>query len=438
MFLDPIECKQATDLLRVDAPLQAAQVLLKATQPGHRRVQQLLIEVQRILIEKGQAFWKEGQKEAAYEHLKVASQCGQLPGEVQQLWNQIEAERRKRQLEEQWQQQRLQQVQELLQEGRLQTAENILQAIPEAETLPIQKDLKIWRERLEAYLRQARECLAAGNYRAAWECYRKAHRVSPRDPAVIALGESLSPSKQPREQPGGESRPICDRETVFALGGLGVVLSASELTVGRPGEEVQLPLWGKLRTRHARLVQNRGRWQIVPYCDSQGVPCHISAAGQKVTGPVILRSGDTIRFGEGGTRWRFVQPVAGSATALLEGDSAGLGSPLIRGSAQRRIILLIDQCILAAEPPAHLIVRDLPCHNLTLRWTAEGLTYEVAGGCASTLLPDGSYAADDPPRVYLPSEIRIEEMLDEAEWLGRMMTSPQTSQDWCLPILPVA
>lgn len=437
MFLDPIECKQATDLLRKDAPLQAAQVLLKVSQPGHRRVQQLLIEVQRILIEKGEAFWKEGQKEAAYEYLKVASQCGQLPGEAQELWNQIEAERRKRQSEEQWQQQRLQQVQELLQEGRLQTVENILQALPNAEALPIQKDLKIWRERLETYLQQAHAYLSAGNHRAARECYRKAHRISPRDPAVIALGESLTVPEPQRERPGGESRPICDRETVFALGGLGVVLSASELTVGRPGDGVQLPLWGKLRTRHARLVQARGRWQIVPYCDSQGVPCEISVAGQRVTGPVILRLGDTIRFGEDGGRWRFVQPVAGSATAILEGDSTGPGSPLIRGSAQRRFILLIDECILAAEPLAHLIVRDLPCHSLTLRWTAEGLTYEVSGGRGSTLLPDGSYAADDPPRVYLPGELHIEEMLDEAEWLGRMMTSPQTSQDWCLPILPV-
>lgn len=137
MFLDPIECKQATDLLQAGTPLQAAQVLLKASQPGHRRVQQLLVEVQKILIQKGEEFWKKGQLEAAYEHLKVASQCGQLPGEAQELWRQIEAERRKRQLKEQWQQRRFQQAQELLQDGRLHTAENILHAIPEAETIPL-------------------------------------------------------------------------------------------------------------------------------------------------------------------------------------------------------------------------------------------------------------------------------------------------------------
>lgn len=40
MFLDPIEYKQAHDYLAQGALLEAARVLLAASEPRHRRVQQ--------------------------------------------------------------------------------------------------------------------------------------------------------------------------------------------------------------------------------------------------------------------------------------------------------------------------------------------------------------------------------------------------------------
>lgn len=59
MFLDPIEYKQAQDYLAQGALLEAARVLLASPEPRHRRVQQLLLDVQAALLKKGEELFRQ-------------------------------------------------------------------------------------------------------------------------------------------------------------------------------------------------------------------------------------------------------------------------------------------------------------------------------------------------------------------------------------------
>jgi len=90
--------------------------------------------------------------------------------------------------------------------------------------------------------------------------------------------------------------------------------------------------------------------------------------------------------------------------------------------------------VLRANQPAHIVLPDLPCKQLTFRWERQRLVWQMDGGAARLNLSGHTLQSDDD-QLYLPSRLVIEPQLDEAELLGRAIAGCEPAGRFTLELL---
>lgn len=215
-------------------------MLLASPEPRHRRVQQLLLDVQAALLKKGEEFSQQRRVLEAWTYLEAANRCASLPAEARRLFDNVAAAYQGLVYQQQRKRQQWQEAQRQAAAGHLHTAAELVQGLsfPEAQTF--EEDLRRQCQRLARCVTKARDYLDRGQYAAARECYRRARQISPHDPEVVALGSELAARVPAAEEaassgPTAQPKPIRQRNTAWRLDTLGVVLSAEEISIGRVG-----------------------------------------------------------------------------------------------------------------------------------------------------------------------------------------------------------
>ncbi len=423
-LFDPRECLAARDCIQRGQLMEAARVLLKCPQREHRSVRGLLLELHGRLVEEARKLWQDGRVETAREHISMAEQCAALQGEEAALRDEIvracEAEKARKE----WSRQQLVEAERLAQQGHLRTAIELAQNL---SSLPAHERRRQWEQRLqrfERYVADLRRYLDEGNYPAAYEAYRRAEGILPHDPELRGLRVELAQKApqaavaQPRFAP---ALPTTAHVTRWRLGLWAVVITADEVVVGLGSDpRVLLPVYGNLHKRHAAFVRVKRGWQITPLCDSNGKVARIKVNDSPIKGPTLLSDGSRIDFASSGCGWEFRQPVPESATACLEALPGNTGMALRITGSQRSVILMADDLVVAPNPPAHLVVPDLPCRALRFFRVGNGLGYEVQEGDARVESADGLPLPVECHPLPLPCRLVIESHLSEAELLGRM------------------
>ena len=429
-WLDPPECIAARQCLEQGNPAEAARVLLGCKYQRHRAVRALLVETGQRLVASAEELWRSGHVEAAARSIELAARCAALDGRGLVLQHEIrerlqrQDERRRRVAGQ------LEQARQLAGAGRLRSALDVLASAgddPQATELreAVQRQLA----QFDRHVGQCRRSLAAGDAEAARRHWQKARRLVPEDPQVAELAAAIARAWPRDAASAGQPLPISDRAQAFLLGDLALVVSAGEICLGTPrAEGVQVPIMGPLHSRHAVLLRDRRGWQLAVCRDRHGRACQVAVDGQQVESIGRLDHGKLIRLGSGNCTWRFLMPVPGSATAVLEAVPGSEGQ-VWTGSGRpiRRVVLMDEQLVLRAARPAHVVMPELPCKQLVFRWEAGALRYDVEGGTAALEVPGRTIAAEDN-RLCLPSRLVIEPQLEEAELLGRVAAGCEPAQ----------
>jgi hypothetical protein len=420
-WLAPQEVKQARALLQQGNPRAAAQVLLKASAPAdHRDMVKARQEVAQALVaEARQAF--AGQAWAsACEALDLAAQLAPLGAEAQVLREEI------RRAAEAALEKYLAQAREALQQGDLETARRCWQQAAQRysqdtrvqeldRVLKEQEQQRIQEAALKRALERGWEALKQGDLEAARRCWQEATRHQPLDARVRELTQALAQAER-ESAAGGGQRAIRQRSQCWRLNDW-LVLSLPEVVIGLAnGEGVQLPLWGRIHRRHARLLRDGRRYRLVPCLDKQGQACLVQCNGRPVPlAGCVLQTGDVLVFGGGPGRWRF-QQATGSGTATLCCDQEEV-TGITRAPGYRQVLLLDEEACLAGQPAPQVqgVLAGLP-GELRLRWTTEGLRWEVRGAEVIEGTPEGAEVVEGTPEgieavhegwVYVPMTRRL-------------------------------
>ncbi|GIW93023.1 MAG: hypothetical protein KatS3mg110_1064 [Pirellulaceae bacterium] len=437
-WLDPPECTAARDALQQGNAVEAARLLLASRYPHHRAVRKLKLEVSGRLVQMAEQQVQEGQWEAARGSIELAAQCAALEGKALELQRRIAEASRARQQREAWLSEKLREAQQLADSGQLQSAIDLLAQLGNYEPVTqlrvaIEQRLSQFRRHVEA----CRQSLERGEPVAAHRHWRKAKEVIPDDPelAELAAGIARRMATSSAAEPQRSGLPIKDRAQRWVLDRLGLVVSSGEVCIGTPrAEGVHVPIMGPIHNRHAVLLRDRDSWQIAVAHDRQGRPCPVSVNGRPIETLFRLSDGDIVQLGECSWGWRFSLPVPGSATAVLEPISGS--RPMIwtaYGSPVSRVVLMDKELVLKANHPAHLVVSDLPCQQVSFVWREGRLQWQVEGGAAWLEVPGRSVDLEDR-QVYVPGRLVIEPNIDEAELLGRVVAGCQPSEQLALEL----
>lgn len=213
---------------------------------------------------------------------------------------------------------------------------------------------------------------------------------------VSADAGYAGPSGRPPSNPSYDSEPSVPRQCRIAspqlgpvaLSGLSVlgdvfVVTRPHLLIGTPREPgVDLPMSARLHGRHALLVREpstRGpeRWRVIPLGNAR-----VAVNGEQVMAPASrpLIDGDILEFESAQCRWRFRQPLADSATAILDVVRPAVANiALPGGGACEFVALVADRLVIASDRKhGHLAQRGLP-GRLTLTPTDNGWRVETDG-----------------------------------------------------------
>jgi hypothetical protein len=181
-------------------------------------------------------------------------------------------------------------------------------------------------------------------------------------------------SKSPSES---INRPIVAHDRGMLLTGLALVLFRTEVILGRRGgRSHDLSFFSRLRTQHVRIGRDADTYYIESPANAE-----VSVRGQSLKGRQCLEERDEIVLGQDAVAFRFFRPVATSGTAVLELDQKSASAISLRGVRDiTRVILMQDQIRIAPRGPAHVLVPNLPCDAIELRWCDDMLVATLERG----------------------------------------------------------
>lgn len=444
---DPIECKAARDYLKQNLPIEAARVLLGSKNRHHRSVRELLVDVGRQLIDLAERQVDGEYWEAAWGTLQLAGQCVALNERglallrrvarvrAERKWHDEELARRRAKVAE-----KLAQVEALVKEGDFRSALQILEQLRaggESEAAEKIIEVEQLRERFRRLVEECRNAILVPDPGLARQLWERAKSLCPASPEAKRLAAELARIAVVGAADSSQPLPVRDRSQRFVLDEVAVILT-EQIALGSPrGENVQLPLLGRIHGRHAVLVRDRHGWQIMACRDKYGQPCPLAIDGQPVNGVARLRDGNVVEL-DSSCRWRFRLPVGGSFTAIWEALPDFQGSILCPGGRTcKQAVLLAEECVLAPAAPAHLTCCNLPGQRIVLRWQNGALHWSVEGASAWMEIPGLTWHHTDS-QVYLPSRLTVERELSEVELLGRVFLDAEANERLTLTFLPWA
>lgn len=421
VWLDPRVCLAARDALQRGNPTEAARLLLASHALHHRAVRNLLVEVGQHLVREAQQRFTAGELEAAEASLSLAARCMALEPEALALQQKVAEALTLQRQHQSWQAAQLEQARACIEQGQFQTALDVLKLVdghPQAALLHQQAAQKL--ETFHRKLHACQQALQAGQPEVAYRHWQQAQALAPAEPRLVGLSKTIAAAFA-AVSPASSSEfvPIRQRSQSFVLDDLALVISNSEVVLGTPrGEGVHVPILGPLHGRHAVLLRDRQGWQLVPCRDRHGQFCPVSVGGQLVAESCRLVDGCSIQFGVSECLWQFRLPVRGSLTAVL--DLLPGRRPCVQAGSKLlgRVVLLDDALRIRPIPPAHLVLPELPCQQLVLRWQPDGLGWDITGGTAR-LEPPSQVPELSCSLLRLPCRLLLEPQLDEAELLGR-------------------
>jgi len=400
-------------------------------------VRKLLIDAGQRLAELAEEQFRERHLEAAASSIALAEQCAALGGRALALRQQISAALRKREQRRAWVAGRLEEAERLAGAGSFDSALDLLDKLGRGQqAAELRTMIEQRRARFRRHLGECRRCLEAGQAQAAHRHWQKARQVAPDDPELTELATAVARALAADSGGAAESLPVTDRAQRFLLGNLALVVSAGEVCVGTPrGDGVHVPILGRLHGRHAVFLRDPQGWQVAACRDRHGGPCTVLVDGQPVESVRRLHHGQRIELGGLACTWEFRLPVRASATAVLEpapGSQLQIWTPA--GMQPARVALLDDALVIRAAGAAHIVVPELPCKELILRWDRGRLTGQVEGGLLAVEIPGRTLTAEDKG-VYIPSRLMIQPRLEEAELLGRMAAGCEPAEQLVLEIV---
>ncbi|NMC22063.1 MAG: hypothetical protein GYA33_16775 [Thermogutta sp.] len=442
-WLDPTECTAARDYLRQGRPLEAAKVLLRSKNRDHRAVRRLLVQVGQELVAQAEGEVEVQAWTAAQATLRLAAECAALDPRGLALQARIdETLAEKERLEQARAQERakvaakIEEARRLVALGEFDTALRILTQLPAADARDVIDEIQLAEGRFGQAVDGCRAAVAAGDAGLARHHWETIKQLSPRCPQLQRLAGEIARLAVQDNGSRGAARPVSDRRQRFFLEDQ-LVLSEGEIAVGAPhDEQVQLPVLGRVHRRHAVLCRDRSGWQIVVCRDRHGRPCPMRVNDEEVEVAARLQNGDRVALGDPDREWVFRLPVPGSWTAIWEAapDSEG-GLFCASGYPLKRAVLLADELRVQPVAPAHLVLKNIPCSGVVLRWGSSGLEWATEGGQGRMEAPGITWSPDDHA-LYLPGQLLIESHWDEAERLGRMLVSPDAGETMALKFRP--
>jgi len=449
-WLDPIECKAAQDYLRQNRPREAAELLLKSKYRDHRAVRNLLVEVGQKLIAQAEELIAQAEETfevqvitAARATLRLAAECAALDARglalqarIDKLWAEKERLEQARAEERAKVAAKIEEARGLVALGEFDTARHILEQLPASDARDVIDEIELAARRFDQAVNGCRAAVAAGDAGLARHHWETIKQLSPRCPVLQQLAGEIARLAAHNNGLRVSARPVSDRRQRFFLGDE-LVLSESEIAIGAPrDEQVQLPVLGRIHRRHAVLCRDRSGWQIVVCRDRHGSSCSVRVNGEKVESVARLQNGDRVSLGDPDREWVFRLPVAGSWTAIWEAAPNSEGGIFCSsGYPLKRAVLLADELRIQPIAPAHLVLKNIPCRSVVLRWGSSGLEWATEGAESRMEAPGITWSPDDHI-VYLPANLVIESHWDEAERLGRILVSPDASEKMVLKFRP--
>ncbi len=419
-WLDPHECKVAAEYLRQGQTAEAARVLLASKHPQHKAVVQLKLQAGRELVAQARQLAEQQQWQAAQEQIELAARCQKLDGEARHLQLIIQQALRKEQQLRHWKKEKLQQARRQLDQGHLHTALEMVQAAGSTTTAsPLRQEIQERMERFRRYLAQCRQALDRKDPQAAYHYWKQARRLCVHDDQLEALARQIVP--QLAAIPVPHSPVPATGRGRFLLGQLALVVPQAQVCLGTPrSSDVDVPLLGPLRSRHALLFCDRAGWSVTACRNPQRKFCPAWLNGEPVRGSAGLQDGDRLALGNPEQGWTFRQPVPGSATAVLDPLLQNAPTLAILGAQQSTcVVLLRDRLVLAPQAPAHVVLPELPCPQVELRLSHQGLLVETQEGISWWETPSGIVSQPEQA-IWPPARLVVEAELDEAQRLGQV------------------
>ncbi|GAB4142887.1 FHA domain-containing protein [Thermopirellula anaerolimosa] len=435
-WLDPTECTAARDFLRQGRPIEAAKVLLESRNREHRAVRRLLGEVGFALVAKAEGEFEAGTWAAAQSTLRLAAECAALDqrglalhARIEEALAEKERMERAREVERAKVLLKIEEACRLAASGEFAAALRTLESLPADDARETIQEIRLTEERFSDALDRCREAVVArdaGLARHYWELIKQ---LCPQCPEIKRLAGEIARAASPDAGSAGRARPVSDRRDRFLVEDDTLVLLSDEIAIGAPhAENVQLPVLGRVHRRHAVLCRDRSGWRILPCRDRHGRPCPLRVNGKNISTDAGLQNGDRVELGDRHRPWIFRLPVPNSWTAIWEASAeseAGIFRP--SGHALKRAIFLADELRIQPLAPAHLLIKNVACSGVVLRWQPQGLEWEIEGGQGWLESPGVTIASDDRA-VYLPGRLVVESQWDEAERLGRMLVNAHAGE----------
>lgn len=438
-WLDPKECTAAKDHLAKGHPIEAARILLESKYRHHRAVRNLLMDVQKTLLEEARRHWQASEIDAAAELVAWAKKCGDPPPESVPFCQQVEEAYQTEQKRRAWAAAQLSEARKLAEAGHVHTALDLLAVLPpgpEKDALEIQCQQR--RAQFERAIEACRQMLDRGEVVVARRFWEKARKINPHHPDIVDLARRIA-LVEGTARAGGPlmtTVPIRERFQRFLLRRVAIVIPLAEVAIGSPQEKTaHLRLLGPVHSRHAVLIRDRHGWHLAPLADRHGKPCYLRVNGNPVSQAVRLSGGEEIAFAPFACSFLFSVPVANSLTAVLEplpGASASIWAE--EPSSVPRAILMADELIIRPQPPAHIVLPDLPCAELRFFWEKEGLRWQSCEGDGYLELP-GVGPVNDEPYLRVPCRLVLESTVPEAERLGRQLAGGGPASSWEVDIV---
>ena len=428
-WLDPGECAAARECIERGHVREAARALSSSPHREHKAIRRMLLEVSAKLVEDAARAHAEGEIRLAWELIHDAEQCACLSGKAALLRERIVQEREEMEKQRDWQQDRMRRAKARARQGRLRTAIGLVSPLDgDPDAARVRQDLEERLERFERYVRECQQLLDAGEVEAARGPLERAREIMPSDPEVVRLAGRLPRDEAPvtpAETAQVPGRRIDPSLPGFGLADLALVVLAPEALVGTPrGEGVHLAILGKMHRCHARIVRSAGFYRVEP-CDSR---CSVRVNDRDLAGPRKLHDGDRIGFGGLSSDWVFRLPVPGSLTAVLEQSGPPSNCACTADGRSYRQVVLVDHfLVVRPRGPAHVVLRDLPCRELRLRWSKDRLIGEARDGLLILEAP-GCAAAEAPAPLRLPSRLVVQPELEEAEILIRAFAGDEVQE----------
>ena len=167
-------------------------------------------------------------------------------------------------------------------------------------------------------------------------------------------------------------RPVTVADRGLLIYDVGLLLFRPEIVIGTDRApcsttQVDLKFLGDLRTHHAKIIRQAGRYSIRAFPKAQS---STSVNGQALSESRQLTDQDCIILGNNALVMIFHQAESDSGTAILEihrVSSSVLNLPC--GHLATNIALLDQELFIAPFGPAHFIVATLPCRRLRFYWS---------------------------------------------------------------------